>query len=132
MIDGIQFIGRVFAGFPSPAKDYQEEDLDLAAYLRRGQTSVYLARVEGDSMSGANIPDGAMVVIDKALKAKNKSIIIASVDGVNIIKQLRRSKEGWMLASANARYAPVAIDKAAQIEIWGVVTHVIVNLINIK
>lgn len=132
MSQDIQFIGSVSAGFPSPARDYEEEDLDLRRYLQPGQTSVYFARVQGDSMIGAHIPDGATVIIDKAMKAKHRSIIIAAVDGTHIIKQLRKVREGWQLVSFNGKYPPIALDPVAGLEIWGVVTHVIVNLNAIK
>lgn len=128
MTGDIRYIGRVCAGFPSPARDYEEEDLDLRSYLQPGQTSVYFARVDGDSMVGAHIPDGSIVIIDKALTAKNRSIIIASVDGTHIIKQLRKVSDGWQLVSFNGKYPPIALDPVAGLEIWGVVTHVIVNL----
>lgn len=132
MSEDMLFIGRVCAGFPSPARDYEEEDLDLRKYLQPGQTSVYFARVDGDSMIGAHIPDGAMVIIDKTLTAKNRSIIVAAVDGQYIIKQLRKTRGGCSLVSFNGKYPPIHLDAEAGLEIFGVVTHVIVNLQTIR
>ena len=88
------FLGNVFAGFPSPAADYAEEDIDLKKYLQPNSTSIYFARVQGDSMINAHIPDKSLVIIDKALTVQNGSVIVASVDGEKIIKQFVKTHSG--------------------------------------
>jgi DNA polymerase V len=123
------YIGCVHAGFPSPAGDYMEEDIDLKKYLQPNTTSIYLARVKGDSMVNAHIPDNAIIVIDKALKPSNNSVVVATVDGEKIIKHFVKTHAGLFLAPSNPAYQPIKITDTMDFAVWGVVTHVIVKLI---
>ena len=127
-IPDIKFIGKVQAGFPSPATDYMEEDIDLKKYLQPNPTSIYLARVKGDSMTNANIPDDALVVIDKSIRPKNNSIVIATLDGENLIKHFIKTHSGIFLAPGNPAYKPIRITPDMDFSIWGVVTHVIIDV----
>jgi DNA polymerase V len=122
------FIGRVSAGFPSPAADYMEEDIDLRKYLQPNTTAIYLARVQGDSMINSNIPDKAIVVIDKSLKPKNNSIVVATVNGEKLIKHFVKTSRGLFLSPSNPAYKPIPITDEMDFAVWGVVTHVIVSL----
>ena len=124
----IRFFGSVRAGFPSPASDYMEEDIDLRKYLQPNPTSIYLARVRGDSMVNAHIPDDALVVIDKSLKPKNNSIVVAALDGEHVIKHFIKTHAGIFLAPDNPAYKPLRITPEMDFSVWGVVTHVIINL----
>lgn len=124
----IRFFGSVRAGFPSPASDYMEEDIDLRKYLQPNPTSIYLARVKGDSMINAHIPDDSLVVIDKSLKPKNNSIVVAALDGEHVIKHFIKTHAGIFLAPDNPAYKPLRITPEMDFSVWGVVTHVIINL----
>ena len=124
----IRFIGAVFAGFPSPASDYMEEDIDLKKYLQPNPTATYLARVKGDSMVNSHIPDDALVIIDKSIKPKNNCVVVASVNGENVIKHFVKTHAGLFLSPSNSTYRPIRITDAMNFSIWGVVTHVIVKL----
>ncbi len=88
LCEDVFYIGPVFAGFPSPAADYMEADIDLKLYLQPNRTSIYLARVKGDSMVNAHIPDNSIVVIDKSLRPANNSVVVATLEGERIIKHL--------------------------------------------
>lgn len=124
-----KFLGFVYAGFPSPAADYMEEDIDLKKYLQPNPTAVYIARVEGDSMLNSNIPDQSIVVIDKSLVPHNGNIVIASLNGEKLIKQFVKTHTGLFLSSSNPKYQPIKISPDMEFQIWGVVTHVIVKLV---
>lgn len=128
VIWGIPFCGAVLAGFPSPATDYIEEDIDLKKYLQPNPSSVYLARVKGDSMINAHIPSGSLVVIDKSVKPHNNSIVIASLQGENVIKHFIKTHAGIFLAPDNPAYKPIRITPDMDFSIWGVVTHVIIDV----
>ena len=73
--------GSVVAGFPSPAEQYLEPPLDLNELLVKRPAATYFVRVEGDSMSGAGISDGDLLVVDRSLRPADGDVIIASVDG---------------------------------------------------
>jgi DNA polymerase V len=123
-----RFIGLVSAGFPSPASDYMEEDIDLKKFLQPNPTATYLARVKGDSMVNAHIPDNAIVVIDKSIKPRNNSVIVASLNGENVIKHFVKTHAGLFLSPNNSAYKPIRITDEMDFSVWGVVTHVIVSL----
>ena len=121
------FIGCVYAGFPSPAADYMEEDIDLRKYLQPNTTSIYLARVQGNSM-GNEIPDRSIIVIDKSLKVTNNDIVVATLNGEKVVKRFVRTHAGTFLSPSNPNYKPILITEEMDFAIWGVVTHVIVKL----
>ena len=81
--------GSVVAGFPSPAEQYLEPPLDLNELLVKRPAATYFVRVEGDSMSGAGISDGDLLVVDRSLRPADGDVIIANVDGDFTVKTLR-------------------------------------------
>ena len=87
--------GSVVAGFPSPAEQYQEPPLDLNELLVKRPAATYFVRVEGDSMVGAGIRDGDLLVVDRSLRPADGDVIIASVDGDFTVKTLRLGNGEW-------------------------------------
>lgn len=117
----------VKAGFPSPAQDYMSESIDLNTELIRQKESTFYARVDGDSMEGAGIFDGDIVIIDKALEAHNGNYVVAYIDGEFTLKkfQLDEGGNGAWLIPANKKYRPIHVDANNDFRIWGVVTGVV-------
>ena len=105
--------GSVVAGFPSPAEQYLEPPLDLNELLVKRPAATYFVRVQGDSMIGAGIHDGDLLVVDRSLSPASGDVIIASIDGDFTVKTYRRDKEGIRLEPANPSY-PVIKLKANQ------------------
>lgn len=124
---GSKYIGLVFAGFPSPADDYREEDIDVEELLGIHSTSVYYARVKGDSMIGAHIPDNAIIVIDKARKPRQNSVIVGTLNGENLLKHYIRTDEGIFLAPNNPQFATIAVTEDMDFSVWGVVIRIIID-----
>ena len=81
--------GSVVAGFPSPAEQYLEPPLDLNELLVKRPAATYFVRVQGDSMIGAGISDGDLLVVDRSMRPADGDVIIASVDGDFTVKTLR-------------------------------------------
>jgi DNA polymerase V len=123
----VKFLGYVPAGFPSPASDYMEEDIDLKQYLQPHPTATFLARAVGDSMTNAPIPNNALLVVDKSLKPKNNSIVIASVNGEYTVKHFVKIRTGVFLCPNNPLYKPLKITEDMDFSIWGVVTYAIIS-----
>jgi DNA polymerase V len=121
-------LARVPAGFPSPAEDYLEQSLDIARYLVKRPKTTFFMRVEGDSMIGAGINDGDLLVIDRAETARDKSIVVARTGEEFCVKQLRVIQGRYWLYPANSKYQPVEIGDGDDAEVWGVVTHAITDL----
>jgi DNA polymerase V len=115
----------VSAGFPSPAEDYLEGKLDLNQYLVKHPAATFFVRVTGDSMIGAGIHAGDILIVDRSLEARDSKVIIAVVNGELLVKRLRMERERIYLASENADYPPLVITDLMDFEVWGVVTNVI-------
>ena len=114
------FLNRVRVGWPSPADDYVERPIDLNEYLIKNPAATYFVRVSGDSMIDAYIGDGAILVVDRSVEHKHKSIVVAAINGSYACKRLL-TKPKVCLASENSKYAPIFIKENEELEIAGVV-----------
>lgn len=115
----------VAAGFPSPAEQYIESPLDLNELLVRQPAATFFVRAAGDSMIGAGICPGDILVVDRSLVAMDGSIVIAAVDNEFTVKYLRHDASGVRLESANKKYKPITFDEGMELRLFGVVTAVI-------
>ena len=113
------------AGFPSPADDYVEKDLDLNEYLVRHPAATFFVRVAGDSMIDAGIHHGDILIVDRSLDAEPGRVVIAVVEGEMLVKRLRRLGGRLALLSENENYPPLELREGVDLIIWGVVTYVI-------
>ena len=84
------FLGRLPAGFPSPADDYIEGKLDLNRHLIKHPAATFFVRVSGDSMTGAGIHSGDLLVVDRSLEAIDGNVIVAALDGDLTVKRFRK------------------------------------------
>jgi DNA polymerase V len=118
----LPLLGRLVpAGFPSPADDYLEGEIDLNRYLIERPAACYLMRVSGPSMSGAGVMDGDLVV-DRSLEAVSGHVVVAVIHGEMTIKRLRTLKDGRaVLRAEHPGYPSVTIGEEHPAEIWGVV-----------
>ncbi len=122
------YSGKVTAGqsrFPSPAQDYEQKFLDLNDRYITNPPATFFFQVKGDSMIGAGIYDGATVIVDRALKPKSSSIVIADVDGEWMVKRLYKRGNVVKLLSENPDHAPIVLAEGQELVIFGVVTYVI-------
>ncbi len=119
------YASRVPAGFPSPADDYIDQRLDLNTHLIEHPAASFFVRVSGDSMIGAGIHDGDLLIVDRALKPLDGRVVIAALDGELTVKRLVfRNKRPWLVPE-NPDYAPIEVREGLDCIIWGVVTRVI-------
>ena len=117
---------RAGAGFPSPATDYIEEDIDLNVHLIKNTPATFVIRVQGKSMSAVGIYDGDLLIVDKSLKPKNFSTVIANVHDELVVKNFIKEKNLQFLSSEPKNFKDkIIIDENSEIFIWGVVTYVI-------
>ena len=112
------------AGFPSPAADYTEQSLDLNELCIRHPAATYFVRVQGDSMIEAGIFSGDVLIVDRSVTAKHGDIVIAGVFGELTVKKLELQPQ-LRLVPMNQQYAPIMIDHADELEIYGVVRHAV-------
>ena len=118
------FVEPVSVGFPSPANDYLESPIDLNQYLIKNGAATFLVRVSGDSMLDANIADQAILIVDRSLKPKHGSIVVASLDGDFVCKRLQL-KPRLCLLPENPKYKPIYIQHGQALDIMGTVTAAI-------
>lgn len=119
----------VSAGFPSPADDYVDELFDLNRLLFRHPDATYLVRVTGESMAGAEIHAGDLLAVDKHLEADHGHVVVAVVEGDCTVKRLELRSGPWWLVPATTAYVPYQIRDGEDVRIWGVVTHVVRELV---
>jgi len=110
------------AGFPSPGDDLVEQPLDLNDLMVENPTATFFVRVAGDSMEGAKIFSGDILVIDRSIEPQPGMIVLAAVYGELVVKRLQKTPTGHVLVSENEGYEPIVIDEVEGCYIWGVVT----------
>ncbi|MDD4848355.1 MAG: translesion error-prone DNA polymerase V autoproteolytic subunit [Bacteroidales bacterium] len=115
----------ISAGFPSPALDFEDVTIDLNQQLIEHPAATYYGRVQGESMQGAGINDGDLLVIDKSIEPEDGKIAVCYLDGEFTLKRLKINKNNLMLMPENPKYKPIRIDPETNFTIWGIVTYVI-------
>ena len=117
---------KVGAGFPSPATDYVEDDIDLNTHLIKNIPSTFLIRVQGKSMTNIGIRNGDLLVVDRSLNPKNFSTVVANVNDDLIVKSFIKEKNESFLTSGSKNLKDkINLTENPDIFIWGVVTYVI-------
>lgn len=122
------FADKVPAGFPSPATDYVEDRLDLNRLLIQHAEATFFLRAKGQSMLGAGIHDGDVLVVDRSLTPGHGQVVIAIVDGDFTVKRLHRQGGQIRLVAENADYPDITFCEGQELLIWGVVTNVVHKL----
>ena len=113
---------RVSAGFPSPADDYLEGRIDLNEHLIHHPAATFFVRVSGDSMKGAGIFDGDLLIVDRAAEVTSGSIVVARIHDEFTLKRVRKTGNRVFLVPENEKYQTVEVTEGSDFEIWGRVT----------
>ena len=119
------YLSRIKAGFPSPAEDYLDKKLDLNEHLIKHPASTFFVKVKGDSMIGAGINSGDILIIDRSLEPKDKRIVVAVINGEFTVKRICKNADRLSLLAENPKYPAIEIKDGMDFEVWGVVVHVI-------
>jgi len=119
------FLSSVKAGFPSPADDFMEQQLDLNEHLIQHPAATFFVRVNGESMKGADIHQGDILVVDRSLEATNGRIVIAVINGEFTVKRLRIENGSIQLEAEHPCYPPIRIESGWDFQVWGIVTYII-------
>ena len=115
----------ISAGFPSPADDFKEIRISLDKELVKNKEATFYARVDGDSMIGAGLEDGDLLVIDRSLNPENGKIAVCLIDGEFTVKRIKKEKNKLYLMPENKKYEPIELKEENELIIWGVVEYVI-------
>ena len=123
------YLHKVGAGFPSPATDYIEDDVDLNSHLITNAPATFIIRVQGKSMRDVGIYDGDLLIVDKSINPKSFSTVIANVNEELVVKTFIKEKEISYLTSGSKNInEKINLDENQEVIIWGVVTYVIHKL----
>jgi len=115
----------ISAGFPSPADDFKEIRISLDKELVKNKEATFYARVDGNSMIGAGLEDGDLLIIDRSLYPENGKIAVCLIDGDFTVKRIKKEKEKLYLLPENKKYKPIEIKEENELIIWGIVEYVI-------
>jgi len=110
---------HVSAGFPSPAADYMEGRLDLNEYFIRHPAATFYVRVSGDSMRGAGIFDGDLLIVDRAVACTDGCIVVALLGDEVTIKRILKKGSRVFLRPENEDFQPIEVTEDTECEIWG-------------
>ena len=115
----------VSAGFPSPAGDFMEMNIDLNKELSENILATCYIKVKGNSMIDAGINDKDVLVVDRSLEPQNNKIAICFIDGEFTVKRILVEKDCLYLMPENPNYSPIKVTEENELIIWGIVTYVI-------
>ena len=115
----------ISAGFPSPADDFKEIRISLDKELIKNSESTFYARVSGESMVGAGLDDGDLLVIDRSLDPESGKIAVCFIDGEFTVKRIKKVGDRLYLMPENKKYKRIEIKEENELIIWGVVEYVI-------
>ena len=118
----------VSAGFPSPADDFKELRISIDKEVVKNETATFYARVSGESMQGAGLDDGDLLVIDRSLEPEDNKIAICFIDGEFTVKRLKVEKNCVYLMPEKPKSQPIKVTEDNELIIWGVVTYVVKKL----
>ena len=116
------YLHKAGAGFPSPATDYIEDDVDLNSHLIKNAPATFIIRVQGKSMNEVGIHDGDLLIVDRSINPKNLSTVIANVNEELVVKTFLKEKDNNYLRSGQNK---LELKENPSVIIWGVVTYVI-------
>ncbi|QHF43080.1 peptidase S24 [Pseudomonas sp. S35] len=117
------YSSQVSAGFPSPAADHLEKLISLDELFEIRAPHVYLAKISGDSMQGAGIFNGDLVIVDRSKTARHGDIVIAALNTESVCKRLHMRDGQVVLMAENPRFPPRHVMEGDELVIWGVVSY---------
>lgn len=115
----------ISAGFPSPADDFLDINIDLNRHLIKNPSTTFYGKVKGNSMQDAGIHNGDLLIIDKSLEPTNNKIAVCFIDGEFTVKRIKIEKDIIWLIAENIDYKPIKVTKENDFVIWGIVINVI-------
>ena len=118
----------ISAGFPSPAEDFIDISIDLNKEFIQNPNSTFYGRVRGDSMIGAGLNNGDLLIIDKSLEATDNKIAVCFIDGEFTVKRIKIVEDCIYLVAENEAYSPIKVTEENDFIVWGIVTTVIKSL----
>lgn len=121
-------LGGIKAGFPSPAADFDETRISIDQIVVKHKEATFYAKANGNSMIGAGIDDGDILVIDRSLEPRDGKIAVCFIDGEFTVKRIKVESDCVYLMAENSKYQPIKVTEENELIIWGIVTYVVKSL----
>lgn len=116
------------AGFPSPAADFDGTSVSIDQIVVKNKTATFYAKANGNSMIGAGIDDGDILVIDKSIEPQDGKIAVCFIDGEFTVKRIKVQENSLLLLPENPLFEPIEVTQENDFIIWGIVTYVVKKL----
>lgn len=116
------------AGFPSPAADFDGSRISIDQIVVKNQAATFYAKANGNSMIGAGIDDGDILVIDKSIEPQDGKIAVCFIDGEFTVKRIKVQENSLLLLPENPLFEPIEVTQENDFIIWGIVTYVVKKL----
>ena len=116
------------AGFPSPAADFDGTRISIDQIVVKNSIATFYAKANGNSMIGAGIDDGDILVIDKSIEPQDGKIAVCFIDGEFTVKRIKVQENSLLLLPENKLFEPIEVTKENDFIIWGIVTYVVKKL----
>ena len=116
------------AGFPSPAADFDGSRISIDQIVVKNQTATFYAKANGNSMTGAGIDDGDILVIDKSIEPQDGKIAVCFIDGEFTVKRIKVQENSLLLLPENPLFEAIEVTQENDFIIWGIVTYVVKKL----
>ena len=117
-----QAVQSVPAGFPAAANESSHEQVSLDSYLVSNPGSTVLFRVRGESMTGAGIYDGDLLVVDRSIEPVHGQVVVAAINNDMTVKRLYKRAGEVKLQAANPQFQDITFVESDEMSVWGVVT----------
>ncbi|MCW3113995.1 MAG: LexA family transcriptional regulator [Segetibacter sp.] len=112
-------------GFSTPADEYMERGIDLNEQLIKNKPATFFFRMNGDSMEGAGIFSGDVLIVDRSITNVNGKVIVAVLNGEMLVRRLDKTFNKIRLVPETPRLAVIDVDPFSDFSVWGVVTYVV-------
>ena len=116
------------AGFPSPAADFDGSRISIDQVVVKNAVATFYAKANGNSMIGAGIDDGDILVIDKSIEPQDGKIAVCFIDGEFTVKRIKIQENSLLLLPENKLFEPIEVTQENDFIIWGIVTYVVKKL----
>ena len=113
------------AGFPSPAADFDGTKISIDQLVIKNEAATFYAKASGNSMTGAGIDDGDILVIDRSIEPTNNKIAVCFIDGEFTVKRIKIEEDSVYLQAENPKYKSIKVTEDNDLIIWGIVTYVV-------
>ena len=110
------------AEFPAAANENSHEQVSLDGYLVSNPASTVLFRVRGESMTGAGIFDGDLLVVDRSIEPVHGQVVVATINNDMTVKRLYKRAGEVKLQAANPQFQDITFVESDEMSVWGVVT----------